>query len=212
MSAGTQVDINNLDLLNEVIEVDGAADSEAFFNPPLADDGEHEVILALGNRGVKAARQWEGEGKARKQTGAGYLNVHLQLKGVKDNGEEGGTVAFDTLTTIVMESAGTSRVHAAFDLAGAKLQERTLGGLMNEINLAVAQKPHAKITTRWEAQVNTGTKEAPKYENVCVGQKNFPPLLDKDGNDTGRFNPEVTDPKSGQVVRAQVRVVKYGRA
>ena len=212
MSAGTQVDINNLDLMNEVIEVDGAADSEAFFNPPLADDGEHEVIMALGNRGVKADRQWEGEGKARKRTGSGFLNIHLQLKGVKDNGEEGGTVAFDTLTTIVMESAGTSRAHAAFDLAGFKLQERTLGGLMQEIQLAVAQKPHAKITTRWEAQVNTGTKEAPKYENVCVGQKNFPPLLDKDGNDTGRHNPEVLDPKSGTMCRAQVRVVKYARA
>lgn len=211
MSAGSAVDINNLDLMNEVVEVDGAVDSEQFFTPPLPDDGEHEVIMALGNRGVKPERQWEGSGSSRKRTGQGFLNIHLQLKGVKANGEEAGTVAFDQLTTIVMESAGTSRAHAAFDLAGAKLSARTLGGLMEEINLAVAQKPHVKITTRWEAQVNMGSKDSPKYENVCVGQKNFPSLLDSAGNDTGRRNPEVTDPKTGQVVRAQVRVVKYGR-
>lgn len=211
MSSSPAVDINNLDLMNEVIEVDGSASSEEFFNPPLPDDGEHEVIMALGNRGVKADRQWEGSGKSRKRTGAGFLNIHLQLKGVKANGEEAGTVAFDQLTTIVMESAGTSRAHAAFDLAGARLIERTLGGLMQEINLAIAQKPHVKIVTRWEAQVNRGTKEDPDWENVCVGQKNFPPMLDGDGNETGRKNPEVTDPKSGNVVRAQVRVTKYAR-
>ncbi len=207
------VDINNLDLLNEVIEVDGNVDAEQFFNPPLADDGEHEVTLNMGNRGVKAERQWEGEGKTRKRSGAGFLNIHLQLKGVKDNGEEGGTVAFDQLTTIPMDTnvGRTTRAHVVFDLAGFPLAEKSLGGLMQEIQLAVAQKPHVKATTRWEAQVNSGTKDSPKYETVVQGQKNFPPLLDKDGNDTGRFNPEVTDPKSGQVVRAQVRVVKYGR-
>lgn len=206
-------DINQLDLMNEVVEVDSNADSAEFFNPPLADDGEHEVILALGNRGVKADRQWEGQGKARKRTGKGFLNVHLQLKGVKANGEEAGTVAFDNLSTVAMEtpSGVTTRVHAAFDLAGAKLSERTLGGLKQEIELAIAQKPHVKVTTRWEAQVNTGTKEAPEYVTICSGQKNFPKVLDADGNETGRFDPEVTDPKSGQTARAQVRVVKYAR-
>ena len=78
MSAGAAVDINNLDLMNEVIEVDGNVDSAEFFNPPLPDDGEHEVIIALGNRGVKADRQWEGDGKGRKRTGSGFLNIHLR--------------------------------------------------------------------------------------------------------------------------------------
>ena len=209
--SSTAVDINSLDLLNEVVEVDGAASSEEFFNPPLPDDGEHAVVLALGNRGVKADRQWEGDGKNRKRTGSGFLNIHLQLKALKDTGGEGGTIAFDQLTTIVMESAGTSRAHAAFDLAGFKLHERTLGGLMHEIENSIAQHPKVGIVTRWEAQVNRGTKESPNWENVCVGQKNFPALLDADGNATGKYSPEVIDPKSGTPCRAQIRVVKYYR-
>lgn len=204
-------DINDLALLQEVCEVDSNVDSAEFFNPPLPDDGEHQVIFKLGDRGVKADRQWEGKGAGRKKTGPAYLGVHLQLKALNAHGGEGGTVAFDQLTTLVMPNAGTSRAHAAFDLAGFKLTERTLGGLKDEIERACAQGPKAIVTTRWEAQVNRGTKDAPDYETICVGQKKFPPVLDSQGNETGKYNPEVTDPKSGQVVRAQVRVVKYGR-
>ena len=79
-------DINDLNLLNEVVEVDGAASSEEFFNPPLPDDGEHEVIIRLGNRGVTADRQWDGKGSGRKRTGSAFLNVHVQLKGTGATG------------------------------------------------------------------------------------------------------------------------------
>jgi len=216
MSASQAVDINQLDLMNEPVEVDSNASSEEFFNPPLPDDGEHTVVMALGNRGVKAERQWEGEGKNRKRTGAGFLNIHLALKALKPTGGEGGTIAFDQFTTIVMESAGTSRAHAAFDLAGFKLTERTLGGLKDEIERAIAQHPKVGIVTRWEAQVNVGTKENQEWENVCVGQKNFPQILDADGNPTGRYSPDVFyHPKKAGAApipcRAQVRVVKYQR-
>ena len=81
--AENDVDINNLSLLDEVIEVDDSADPAEFFNPPLPDDGEYEVILALGNRGVKADRQRDGKGPAAKKTELeAFLNVHLQLKKV----------------------------------------------------------------------------------------------------------------------------------
>jgi hypothetical protein len=209
----TEPDINNLNLMDEVVEVDQNADSEEFFNPPLPDDGEHAVVFALGNRGVKADRQWEGKGKDRKRTGAGFLNVHLQLKQLKDSGEAGGTIAFDNLSTVVMDTntGRTSRVHAAFDLAGMKLTQTSLGGLKSEIERAITQSPKAKVVTRWEAQVNVGTKDSPDYQTVVTGQKNFPKLYDLNGNETGKYNPEVLDPKSGQTVRAQARVIKYGR-
>lgn len=212
MSTSSNIDINTLSLMDEVVEVDGNVDAEQFFSPPLADDGEHEVFLGLGNRGIKADRQREGKGTGNK-TGPGFLNIHLQLKGVAQNGSESGTVAFDNISTIVMETnvGKTSRAHMLMDVAGFPIRERTLGGIMQEISNAIAQKPKVTAVTRWEAQVNRGTKEKPEYENVCVGQKNFPPLLDKDGGETGRHNPEVMDAKSGQLVRAQVRVVRYGR-
>ncbi len=217
-SAAVGPDINDLGLLQEEISVDSNVSADLFFNPPLADDGEHEVIINLGNRGVKADRQREG--KDGKKSGPGYLNVHLQLKAAKDTGGEGGTVAFDSLTTIVMETnlGRTTRVHMVFDAAGVPLFEKSLGGLMQEIQNAVAQKPHVKVTTRWEAQVKIETAAQAakyntpigKYATLASGQKQFPPMLDKDGVETGRHDPEINDPEFGPV-RAQVRVVKYGR-
>lgn len=207
-------DLNDLALLDEVVEIDGSASSEEFFNPPLPDDGEHEVILKLGNRGIKIDRQWEGKGTARKRTGAGFLNVHLQLVATGDSGGEGPTIAFDNLSSIVMQNAGTSRLHAAMDLAGFPLPPRaTLAELKDSVEKAIAQNPKVIVTTRWRAQVNRGTKDAADYEDVLKGQKNFPPKTDEAGNVIeGKFDPEVTDPKSGQTVRAQVEVIKYGKA
>jgi hypothetical protein len=199
-------DINQLDLLNEVVEVSEGASSEEFFNPPLPDDGEHLVVFRLGNRGIKADRQWEGTGKSRQRTGPAFLNVHLQLKEVKSTGEEGMTVGFDNMTSLIMPGPGTSRLHAAFDLAGFPLPSRcSLGELKAAVENALAQNPQAVAVTRWEAQVNHGTKESPDYQSILRGQKNFPPLGE------GKFNPEVTDPKTGQTVRAQSQIVKYSR-
>jgi hypothetical protein len=209
----TRVDLGALELLNEVVEVDGQASSEEFFNPPLADDGDHEVVFKLGNRGVKVDRQWEGTGGARKRTGNGFLNVHLQLVGRDRYGKESGTIAFDNLSSIKMESSGTSRLHAAFDLAGFRLPDRaSLGELKDAVERAIAQGPKAIVTTRWEAQVNEGTKDAPKYSTILKGQNKFPKKLGEDGAETGKYDPEVTDPKTGQTVRANVQVTKYGRA
>ena len=203
----TSADINSLSLMQEIVEVDDAADSAEFFNPPLPDDGEYEVVLALGNRGVKADRQRDGKGANAKKTGPAFLNVHLQLKKVDPTtGGEGGTLAFDSLTTIVMGNSGTSRVHALFDLAGHKLPSRaSLGELKTAIETAIAQAPHAMASTRWEAQYKD--KDG-NYQDVLKGQKAFPPLPDaSDGSK--RFDPEVTAP-NGEKVRAQVRVTKYG--
>lgn len=208
----TTADLNDLSLMQEVIEVDGAANPEEFFNPPLADDGDHTVILRLGNTGIRVMRQQQKGDTGQTRTGPGFLDVHLQLKEVKASGGEGATVAFDHINTVVMESSvgRTTRAHMVFAVAGFPLTEKSLGGLKDEMERAVAQNPQAVVTTRWEAQVNRGTKDKVDWQTVLVGQKNFPRLLDAQGNETGRFNPEVTDPKTGQVVRAQVRVTKYG--
>ncbi len=207
-----QPDLNDLSLLEEVIEVDGSASSEEFFQPKLADDGEHRVMLKLGNRGVQVMRQFNKDSK--KRDGAGFLNVHLQLVEMGDNGSEGPTVGFDNLTSIVMPNAGTSRLHAAMDLAGFPLPLRaSIGELKQSVEAAIAQNPVATVTTQWRAQINRGTKEKPDYEDVVKGQKNFPPKIDNEGNTIpGKFDPEVTDPKSGTSVRANVNVIKYAKA
>lgn len=211
------VDLNDMSLMDEVIEVDGTVTSEEFFNPPLPDDGEHQVVLKLGNRGIKIERQFNKETKRR--DGQGFLNVHLQLASVKENGSVGGTIGFDNCSSLVMPSVGTSRVHMAFDGSvgpdGSPMTlpaRATLGELKTAIETAISQGPRSFVTTQWLAQVNRGTKDSPDYQDVLKGQKNFPKRLDADGNETGRYEAEVADPKSQTVCRAQVKVLKYSRA
>jgi hypothetical protein len=209
MAAATTTDINMLELMNEVIEVNDNVTPEEFFTPPLADDGEHTVVLVLGNEGVKPDRQWSGKGSGRKKTGDPYLQAHLQLKGLNDTGGEAGTVAFDRINSIIMQGVGTSRLHMVFAAAGHKLPARaTLTELKEAVEAAIAQRPIVKVTTIWEAQYNKGSKESPEYVTVCKGQKRFPEKLGPDGTPTGKHEPEVVAP-NGETVRAQVRVVKY---
>lgn len=204
-------DINNMALGDEVVSVDPNASSEDFFNPPLPDDGPHEAIMRLGNKGIEETRKWEGRGSSRKKTGDPYLNVHVQLKAVKDGGGEGGTLGFDNLSTLVMDS-GTSRLHAAMDLFGFKLPATaTITELRALIEQAMAQNPQGIVTTQWLAQVNRGTKDNPDYKDLCRGQKKFQPVLDSNGEPTGRYNPEVYDSQSELTIRAQAKIIKYAR-
>jgi hypothetical protein len=203
-------DVNNLDLLGENVEVSGDASSEDFFTIKLPDDGKHTAVLHLGDKGVKADRQRNKTNGAK--DGAAYLNVHLQARILNEDGSEGSSV-FDTPTSIVMQSTKTSKLHAVLDLAGNPApNECNLGQLKEHTELALAQSPKVVIETQWEASVNDGTKDKPNYRIIVNGQKKFPPVLDADGNPTGKYQQEITDPKSGQVVNAQVRVRRYFRA
>lgn len=206
-------DINDPELLNEPIEVEGEVSSEDFFKPVLPDEGDYISILRLGDRGIKVDRQKEGE--ERKRTGKPYLNVHFALELQGENGEKVGT-AFDQATSIVMPNMGTSRLHAIMDLAGSPIPARsTLGEVLNEVETTLAQNPQIGATIQWLAQIEDtskpeGSKE--RYRLVLRGQKKFPPILDSEGKPTGKYDPEVVDSKTGETVRAQIKVTKYWRA
>lgn len=207
------IDINDPSLLNEPVEVDGAANSEEFFIPQLPDDGDHLAILELGQRGIKVDRQREGDQRAK--TGKPFLNVHLAGTLLDDAGNKAG-MAFDQVTSVLMPNSGTSKLHAILDLAGFPASARsTLGDLLNHVEAVMAQSPKVTVTTQWEAQAEDQSKpkdSRERYYTVLRGQKKFPPVLDGDGNPTGKYNPEVEDPKTGEIVRAQVRVTRYKRA
>jgi hypothetical protein len=209
----SETDINNLELLNEPVEVDGSANSEEFFRPPLPDDGEHLGRLILGDRGIKVDRQREGDSKAK--TGRPFLNVHLAIELLDDAGNKTGVV-FDQVTSILSPNTGTTKLHAILDLAGDPAPARsTLGELLEHTEAVIAQSPQIVVVTQWEARnEDTSKPEGAKdrYYNVAKGQKKFPPILDEDGAPTGKYDPEILDPKTDEKVRANVRVVRYKRA
>lgn len=209
----SEVDINSLELLNEPVEVDGSVNSEEFFRPPLPDDGDHLAIVTLGDRGIKVDRQREGD--ARTKSGKPFLNVHLALALIGDTGAKEG-MAFDQVTSVLMPNTGTTKLHAILDLCGDPAPPRcTLGELLSHAEATFAQNPQVIVTTQWEARAeDTSKSEGSKdrYYTVLKGQHKFPPLTDDSGEPTGKYNPEVADPKSGEVVRANIRVTRYKRA
>ena len=197
--SATAPDINDLDLLNEPVEVDGSVNSDEFFTPQLPDDGDHLVTIALGDRGIKVARQKDKATGNR--TGKGFLNVHLALTLVDDAGNKQGMV-FDNPTSVVF-SSGTSPLHVILDLAGDPAPaSSTLGELKAHAELVFAQNPKIVVTTQWLAQVKNANGE---YQDVKKGQKNFPLL------ENGKYSPEITVPKTGETVNAQAKVVRYKR-
>ena len=199
-------DINLLDLADEVIEVSSDATPEEFFAPPLPDDGDHNAHLYLGDRGVKIERQRD---KATgDKTGPAYVGAHIQAKLLDDQGEE-KLSCFDQITSVVMEGVGTSRLHMMLKLGGVDVPSRTTFGELADLTRNALSQPFLiGVTTRWEAQEDMGNG---RYETVLRGQKRFPPILDENGAPTGRYNPEVTNPKTGTKVRAQAKIIRYGR-
>jgi hypothetical protein len=202
VKSNAQASQNIDDLLDEVIEVDANVTAEEYFKPALPDDGPHTATLSLSDRGITISRQKD---KAGDPTGPAYLIVHVQAQVLDENGNVAGIV-FENVTSIIMPSMRTSRVHAMLDAVGFPAPKRcTLGELKAHVEAALEQKPRCTVVTRWEAQEMIGDK----YVTVRKGQKHFPPVLDPDGKPSGKFSPEV-EGKTG-LVRAQARVVRYER-
>lgn len=192
-------DINQLGMNDVQVVERPVGSAEEFFRAPLIDDGANLVTLALGNRGLKFDRVKKGA-----HQGEGFFNAHLQLKRVKDNGDEGGTIGFDNLTDIPLDS-GWSKLAALIELAGFEYPWGAMqpGERKEKLEAIFAQSPRVEAVTQWQAQEKVGTE----YVDVLKGQKNFP--FD---TDTGKYSPEVVNPKTGNTVTAQVKVVSYRKA
>jgi hypothetical protein len=200
-------DINETDLLREEVETDSNADPNKFFAPPLLDDAEYECVLGIGDRGITVTKQKDKNTGTK--TGPAFLTVHLHAKTVDAAGNV-GLGAIDNPTSIVMQSQGSSRLAIILQLIDVKVPGKcSLGELKQLAEQALAQNPRIKITTRWEAQIKLADGT---YQIIRTGQRNFPPELDGDGKPTGRFSPEVVDPKTGIAATAQVRIQKYAKA
>lgn len=209
-------DINDLSLLSEIIEVDGEIPAD-WFKLELPDDGDYNARIKMTTRGIEILREkTEAERKAKVKdgTGPGYLAVHAMFTILDPNGQETRLSAFkDFFDTRIEERKGvrTSPVHAAFALAGFPLHSaKNLADLKQAIEVALAQNPVVGIRVRQSAQGKvTGAGGKVSYEMVFSSQKAMPPILDENGNPTGRHETEGIDPKSGQAWKAQARVTEF---
>ena len=203
-------DINALELANEVIDVGDESRAEDFYRLTLPDDGEHLATLSLGQDGVSTRRQKDKSTGSR--TGAAFVMAHIAAKIDSANGHPGMT-AFDRPTSIVFESKGTSALQAMMTQIDAPIPRGIAAPQVEDhIKVTMAQAPRVKVTTRWVAQYEDTSKpegSKDRYVEVRKGQANFPPILDDQGQPTGRYETEFVDPKSGKECTTQARIVKY---
>lgn len=205
------VDINNLNLNEETVSVD-YSNVDSFFSPALPDDGRHPAILKLGDRGVSGPSLGDKAPRVKKGASAGsaYVGVHVMLEVLDDSGNKIGT-CFDQVTSIPMN--GMSRLHAMLFMAGFPPPANcSLVDLEEFTKSSLAQAPRVGIETQWQAQWEDPKKakgDPDKYSTFLKGQKKFPMVLDESGEPTGRHLTEAIHPPSGDICKAQVKVVKY---
>ena len=188
------LDLNDPTLILPDEELVLNPDGDAFAGLAPIGDGEHVAVLTLGNRGTQLGTTKDG----RK-----YIMTHLQA--TIQEGEKKFTV-FDTVSTLVQESSGTSRMAGVLRAAGETVPARTtIADLARQFAQFIAGSPRVLITTRWEAQYQLPAEPGQtkgKYKTFLRGQRKFP----ENGN--GGFVSEVKAP-DGTLVKAQAVVTKY---
>lgn len=205
----TGPDINSLDLQNEVIETDSVTSEDFYRRLSPIDDGEHAMTAKLAQRGLEARKRKDPQ--SGRETP--YLLVNAQLTSVEDEKK----ICFDTLTSIIFTTGAgkrTSRLHVFLEACGSPFQGSNLQELKDHCEQVLAGTPTLLVKTQWEAQYEDKAAKEKKdqYVTILKGQSKFPFYKDTDGNETLDRNPEVTDPKTGNVGVARAQVVSYKRA
>ncbi len=214
-------DLSALDLANEAVDIPEGVSGEEFFAVKLPDDGDHYAHLVLGDRGISTDRQRDKE--TGEKTGPVFLNVHLVAELYDDEGQRQGTL-FDNPTSIPMQRDGGTQSKLVAILAitnNPPTGIRNLADLKAHTETVLGNAPEVIVVSRWEASAKAqDTEECAAavtakyakrlnpgdYYTFLKGQRNFPET-ESGGND-----PEVTNPITGETIRAQARIVRYKRA
>lgn len=213
------IDINDPSLVNEPVETDSVS-GEDYFSVRLPDDGDHNVRVALGTKGVTAGRQSAEKG------GRPFITAYLAMTIYDENGERQGMI-FDQPNSATFERNGkrTSKLHAVMDLLDAPFpNSATVPAQAEIVTQALAEEPALIAVTQWEASCKAETEDevekaiaagyakagklaTGQHYTILKGQKKFPPLANNEG-----WDPEVENPITGEKVRARATVVRYKRA
>jgi len=195
MSDLTQVDLNNLDIVEEE-SIEGFNPEAEFYttpNPP--DDGVHLAVLSISDR---KAGVFSGTGK----DGKPYFMIFPRAQIVEPGTRNDNLYVSDVASTMVMPN-GSCKVAAILKALGQESIPRGAGAMIKALHNLLLGNPQVKITTRWEAQPRDPGADGKRRKPIIKGQNRFPPKPD------GTHNPIVKDPETGEEVSAQAVVTKY---
>jgi len=193
------VDINDLQLADEQVDIDG--DADAFAGPPPPHDGDHRVKLSVGKRAVSGGKD---------KRGRPFYMVDTNAKIIVGDFE--GRILFDNVSTMVMDSSGTSRMAGVLKALGEPVGGRTS---IVELSRAFVNKltasPKSSYSRNWTAYCadckadfdSSNGKRGKKNGIVLRGEKRFP----QDAN--GGHRHQVECPNCGSMLSARAEVVAY---
>lgn len=198
------VDINDLQLADE--QVDLNADADAFAGPPPPPDGDYTVKLSVGKRAVT-------QGKAK----GGKLFYMVDTNGKVIVGPFENRIFFDNVSTMVMDSSGTSRMAGVLKALGHPVGGRTsIVELTRQYVNVLTGEPSVTVQTQWEAYCadcksdydSSNGKRGKKGGIVLRGEKRFPQNAPVDGQ-PGTHRHQVECPICGSMVSARPSIVAY---
>jgi hypothetical protein len=176
--APEKVDLDSIDnsMVEDKIEIN--PDVNPMEAPPPVADGIHRVKLT-------GAADWEQcETKPNRTSGEsrGYFKTQFRGQVVSDDPKTNNKLVFGRENTLTFDGKNTMAYIMLQILGGNKVESarefiKTLDTplkLAKAFKEALAGEPIVKLSTKWIARYNAGTKEEPEYKTALSGMANFP--------------------------------------
>jgi len=197
------IDLDTLDagLVQEHVEINPEANPMAA--PPPPDDGIYRVKLIAGD-------SWDHKETKKNKAGESraYLATQFSAQILADGTQNNNKRVFGRVNTLTFDGKNEMAYILIQVYGGTPEAKARVTQLDNYVKLAQAFKaalagePVIRLSTKWVARYNAGTKEEPDYKTAKSGQKNFPQLAN------GTFNHIIDVPKFGEVA-AQAVIQDY---
>lgn len=176
-NVSTVVNLDELDasLVAEDIELN--PDANPMEAPPPVDDGIHRIKLMVDSTSWMQKETKPGKDGDK----VPFLSCKIQGVVIAEGTPNNNKRVFDSLNTITF--GGKNRMaYILLQALGGKDDPQaraTVEGLKNSVALAkefqrvMAGEPIIRVSTKWIAKHNAGTKDKPEWKTAKSGQKNF---------------------------------------
>jgi hypothetical protein len=204
-SVATKVDLDSIDssLVEESIVLN--PDANPMEAPPPVDDGTWRIKLT-------GADDWTNKDTKPNKNGESTSYLATQFSGIviAEGTKNNNKRVFGRVNTLVFDGK-SEMAYILLQIYGGKASAEArakVEALKNYVDLAkafraaVAGEPIIRVSTKWVARYNAGTKEAPDYKVALSGQSNFP-----SDNAGGRV--PVVQVRGVGDVRAQAEIQDY---
>jgi len=173
------IDLDTLDssLVQENVEYN--LDANPMATPPPVDDGIHRVKL------VGDPQKWFMKETKENKNGEKTSYLQTQFYGVviEEGSKNNNKRVFKNWVSTLTFDGKSEMAYILLQIYGGKNDPNArakVEALSNFVKLgqafkdALASEPIIKVSTKWFARYNAGTKEKPEYKTAKSGQNNFP--------------------------------------